>query len=138
MPPTRPTPAWVTFSERVLASLLLGSPAWGAAQPHWQHLPGLGAGLAPLVDAGAPALPAQRSGPGWVLNGQTSRLTRADVVGAFRQAGVPARVVTNLWAHYARLRPVWQGLVARSFLPPALQQAYQDRLTRRAAQLLGT
>lgn len=93
--------------------------------------------MAPLVDAGAPALPTGRSSPGWALNGKTRRLTGAYLVHAFRQAGIPARVVTNLWVHYARLRPVWHELVGRSFLPRDLQQAYQQQLARRFAQLLG-
>ena len=127
----------VNFYELVLFSFLTGNADMHLKNFSLLHTPGLGYGLAPAYDLVATALvnPADAEELALTLNGKKRRLRQEDFLAAGQRAGVDEKVMTGLFAKFTRARSAWEKLLAASFLPPELKEAYVSLLQRKFEQL---
>ena len=127
----------VNFYELVLFSFLTGNADMHLKNFSLLHTPGLGYGLAPAYDLVATALvnPADMEELALTLNGKKKKLRQEDFRVAAQRAGVEDKVMTGLFTKFTRVRPAWEKLLAESFLPPELKEAYVWLLQRKFEQL---
>lgn len=127
----------VNFYELVLFSFLTGNADMHLKNFSLLHMPGQGYGLAPAYDLVATALvnPADAEELALTLNGKKRRLRQEDFLAAGQRAGVDDKVMTGLFAKFTRTRPVWEKLLAESFLQPELKDGYLALLQRKFEQL---
>ncbi|MFD2787205.1 HipA domain-containing protein [Hymenobacter rubripertinctus] len=126
----------VNFYEVVLFSFLTGNADMHLKNFSLLHTPGLGYGLAPAYDLVATALinPADTEELALTLNGRKRRLRQSDFRQAAGRGGVDEKVVTSMFARFAKAKPIWHEFIDQSFLPAALQQQFHLLLDQRFAQ----
>ena len=127
----------VNFYELVLFSFLTGNADMHLKNFSLLHTPGLGYGLAPAYDLVATALvnPADKEELALTLNGRKRKMRQEDFRAAGQRAGIGEKVMTGMFTRFVRVRPAWEKLLAESFLPLELKEAYASLLQRKFEQL---
>ncbi|WP_317044130.1 HipA domain-containing protein [Hymenobacter gelipurpurascens] len=127
----------VNYYELVLFSFLTGNADMHLKNFSLLQTPGQGYGLAPAYDLVATALvnPADTEELALTLNGKKKRLRQADFRQAAGRAGVEEKVMTGIFARFAKVRLTWHKFIDQSFLPVPLREQFHTLVEQRFAQL---
>lgn len=69
------------------------------------------------------------------LNGKKKNLKKIDFIKAMNSSGMDDKVIGNIFNKYAKLPPLWNGLIDKSFLPDRMKTDYKSLIQKKLNQL---
>jgi serine/threonine-protein kinase HipA len=128
----------VNFFEQVVFCFITGNADMHLKNFSLLEQPGLGMTIAPAYDLVNTALvnPADKEELALNLNGKKKKITRQDFVVAMNALGLDSKQQQNIFSKMTAALPVWEGMIAASFLSDDYKQAYTIILQERMARII--
>lgn len=128
----------INFFEVVLFSFLTGNADMHLKNFSLIDIPKKGGiNLAPSYDLVSTALvlPSDKEELALTLNGKKKRITLKDFKTALDSLSVNEVVQERMFTKFRKVKPVWEGLIDRSFLDKEKQEAYKELLRKKYRQI---
>lgn len=127
----------VCFWEQVLFSWITGN-----ADMHLKNFSLYGRekgiyNLTPAYDLLSTALviPEDTEELALTLNGKKRKLAKQDFIASMQLSGLDEKVIENLFRKFRKAALPWKEFIARSFLPPEMQESYNALIAKRMERL---